>query len=211
MPEIDVGEWVSIRWRGNTARDVGFLPREAAGRMCVVDSYDESGTHVTLWFPYPIKMRNGTLQDKLTIKVQYPLYGLVRETILPSKWDDGPTKDTVMVPVQMLYDNYWTRFGAKDPAWEYKNSSMDLQAEIEAEGLRAPVILGRDFGLRHGSHRVLIYRRLGIEFIEAYVTDHESGRVKVRVRPEVEEGKGKERTPRVNNNLQYHGCKGRLR
>jgi hypothetical protein len=149
---------------------------------------------VTLWFPYPVKMRDGSMQNALTIPSRGMFYHLQPETIISSDFEPGPTEGTVMVPVATLYKNYWGRFGEKDPAWTYKESSIPLQQEIEVEGLRAPVILGRDLGMRYGSHRVLIYHRLGLEFIEAYITDSDAAPVKVRVPPE----------------SVYHGCKGRL-
>ncbi|MCP4898902.1 MAG: hypothetical protein GY906_18170 [bacterium] len=192
MPVIKPGDWVTIQWRANTARDLAEFPREAAGRMAKCVELCQYNM-IKLWFPYPVKMRDGSMQQEITIPTRGMFYHLQPETIIDGDFKPGLTEGTVMVPVALLYEKYWCRFGKSDPAWTYKDSSIPLQQEIEAEGLRAPVILGRDLGLRYGSHRVLAYHRLGREFIESYITDADAGAVKVRVPPEPV----------------YHGCKGR--
>jgi len=191
---IEPGDWVTIQWRANTARNLSEFPREAACRMAKCTKR-RNADNVTLWFPYPVKLTDRSMTHEITLPERGMFYHMKKETIVDTDFPAGPTEGTVMVPVATVYEKYWSKFGAEDQAWTYKDSSWPLQAAIEAEGLRAPIVLGHDLGVRYGSHRVLAYSRMGREYIEAYVTSDPPGRVKVRV-PPIERAR--------------HGCVGRL-
>ena len=166
------GEYLTIQYKnkksGHEAKEV---PHEATDRICWCTARDDNT--MTVRFPYKVRHRDGTMSENLTIPRRHKLYYFERETLVrDADYERGPNKYTYMVPVEQLWESYWLAKWGKAVSESQLNGPVykKLENAILSEGLRAPAIVHQDGTLRGGSHRVLVYKRLGHELIEAYVT-----------------------------------------
>lgn len=167
------GEKLTIRYKNGPHVEADEVPHEATDRICECVTRDD--TTVTVEFPRPVKMRDGSWQKRLTIPRWHDLYIIESERLVDNKsYERGPLGDTHMVPVANLWDSYWLQtWGRRVSEWLLKSpvAFKDLERAIVDEGLRAPVMVHRDGTARGGSHRVIVAKRLKWDTIEAYITD----------------------------------------
>jgi hypothetical protein len=142
------------------------VPNEAMDRVCLcVSATDDT---ITIRFVEPVQLRTKKFVYELTIPHTHPRYRLQRETVLEQK----------DVSVESLWENYWLgKWGenVSNVLLHAPRAFKELEEAIKTEGLRAPVIVHRDGTLRGGSHRVMIYKRLGRKTIPAFITDTVGG------------------------------------
>jgi hypothetical protein len=160
------GDMVTIQYVDKSGFEADEVPNEAMDRICeVVDVTD--GDWIVLRFPYAVKLRNGQLTQQLTIPQNHSRYQLRKERVI----------DQREASVDELWEQYWYgKWGKRVSDWLMNGGGFkDLELAIKQEGLRAPVLLHRDGTLRGGSHRVLVYKRMGRKTIDAFVTDTTGG------------------------------------
>jgi hypothetical protein len=171
------GEKLTIQYKDKKSGfEADEVPNEAMDRICECVTRDDNT--ITVRFPYPVKMRDGTMTDTLTIPIRHKLYTLQREELVSNaEYERGPSGDTFMLPVENLYNSYWGRVWSKRVSDFLLNgpAMKRLEHAIRDEGLRAPIIAHRDSTLRGGSHRIMMCKRLGWDKVETYITKTMNG------------------------------------
>jgi hypothetical protein len=172
------GEKLTVQYKN---RKSGFeadeIPNEAMDRLCECVTRDDNT--ITLRFPHPVKMRDGTWQDELTIPIRHKLYRFEREELVHTPdYPRGKTPETHMVPVEQLWESYWLKVWGKEVAEWLVDSPVafkGLEEAIKREGLRAPLLVHKDGSARGGSHRLLVVKRMGWKDVECFITNTTGG------------------------------------